>query len=246
MSNMDLWRSVMMTDPSAVKPITGKSYQGNSPKPYWLIERATEVFGPIGIGWGVVVKSERFERISETDVLHVAVVSVWYVKDGKRSETFDQMGGTKAAYKTAKGVLMVDEDAGKKSVTDGMVKCLSMIGFAGDIFSGRWDDSKYVKQAGEEWERRNAERDESPESKAEREAWEKRLPELEELANFMIDAHQNGKDLDAIRVWYDPATFSADNPTANEERKHVWGLLREVSTLRSAIKANNPHAKEAA
>jgi len=34
------------------------------------------------------------------------------------------MGGTKAAYKTAKGVLMVDEDAGKKSVTDGMVKCL--------------------------------------------------------------------------------------------------------------------------
>lgn len=245
MSNMDLWRSVMMTDPGAVKPITGKSYQGNSPKPYWLIERATEVFGPVGIGWGVVVKSERFERISETDVLHVAVVSVWYVKDGKRSETFDQMGGTKAAYKTAKGVLMVDEDAGKKSVTDGMVKCLSMIGFAGDIFSGRWDDSKYVKQAGEEWVRRNAERDESPEAKAEREAWEKRLPELEELANFMIDAHQNGKDLDAIRVWYDPATFSADSPTANEERKYVWGLLREVSKLRSAIKANQPEAKAA-
>jgi hypothetical protein len=42
---------------------------------------------------------------------------------------------------------MVDEDAGKKSVTDGMVKCLSMIGFAGDIFSGRWDDSKYVARS---------------------------------------------------------------------------------------------------
>lgn len=136
-----------MTDPKAVKPITGKQYQGNSPKPYWLIERATEEFGPIGIGWGVEVKSERFERLGEFDVLHVAVVSVWYVKDGKRSETFDQMGGTKAAYKTSKGVLMVDEDAGKKSVTDGMVKCLSMLGFAGDIFSGRWDDSKYVAEA---------------------------------------------------------------------------------------------------
>jgi hypothetical protein len=49
----------------------------------------------------------------------------------QRSETFDQMGGTKAAYKTSKGALLVDEDAGKKSVTDGMVKCLSMIGFAG-------------------------------------------------------------------------------------------------------------------
>lgn len=152
MDNKSLWNTVCMTDPKAVKPITGKQYNGNSPKPYWLIERATEVFGPVGIGWGCTVKSERFERLSETDVLHVAVVSVWYVIDGKRSETFDQMGGTKAAYKTAKGSLMVDEDAGKKSVTDGMVKCLSMIGFAGDIFSGRWDDSKYVELAAREFD----------------------------------------------------------------------------------------------
>ncbi len=142
----ELWDEVFKTDPRAVKPITGKQYQGNSPKPYWLIQRATEVFGPVGIGWGCTVKSERFERLGEFDVLHVAVVSVWYVWKGQRSETFDQMGGTKAAYKTSKGSLMVDEDAGKKSVTDGMVKCLSMIGFAGDIFSGRWDDSKYVEQ----------------------------------------------------------------------------------------------------
>lgn len=143
----ELWDRVYMTDPKAVKPITGKQYQGNSPKPYWLIERMTEEFGPVGIGWGVNVKSERFERLGEFDVLHVAVVAVWYVKDGLRCEPFEQMGGTKAAYKTAKGTLMVDEDAGKKSVTDGMVKCLSMIGFAGDIFSGRWDDSKYVAEA---------------------------------------------------------------------------------------------------
>lgn len=154
MSNMNLWRSVCVTAPHAVKAITGKQYKGNSPKPYWIIQRATEVFGPVGIGWGVTVKSERFERISETDVLHVAVVSVWYVMDGKRSESWDQMGGTKAAYMTNKGVLMVDEDAGKKSVTDAMVKCLSMAGFAGDIFSGQWDDSNYVDWAKEETARR--------------------------------------------------------------------------------------------
>ena len=156
MTNKTLWDSVCVTDPRAVNPITGKSYSGNSPKPYWLIERATETFGPIGIGWGVVVKSERFERLSETDVLHVAVVSVWYMLNGTRSETFDQMGGTQAAYKTAGGKLKVDEDAGKKSVTDGMVKCLSMIGFAGDIFSGRWDDSKYVEFAREHYSNKPA------------------------------------------------------------------------------------------
>ena len=151
MNHMELWDKVKVTDPAAVKKITGKPYQGNSPKPYWLIERATEVFGPIGKGWGVTVKSERFERLSDTDVLHVAVVSVWYTVDGERTQTFDQMGGTKACYMTGKGALMVDEDAGKKSVTDGMVKCLSMIGFAGDIFSGMWDDSKYVEWAGDQY-----------------------------------------------------------------------------------------------
>lgn len=151
MSNKSIWDSVKVTNPSAVKKITGKSYQGNSPKPYWLIERATDIFGPIGIGWGVTVKSERFERMSETDVLHVAVVSIWYVHEGKRSETFEQMGGTKAAYMTSSGKLMVDEDAGKKSVTDAMVKCLSMIGFCADIFSGMWDDSKYVDWAAEQY-----------------------------------------------------------------------------------------------
>lgn len=154
MENMAIWDSVKVTDPRAVKKITGKSYQGDSPKPYWLIQRATEVFGPIGKGWGVEVKSERFERLSETDVLHVAVVSVWYTVDGEITHSFDQMGGTKACYMTNAGKLMVDEDAGKKSVTDGMVKCLSMIGFAGDIFSGQWNDSKYVEYAAQETAKR--------------------------------------------------------------------------------------------
>ena len=152
MTNKKLWDEVKVTNPSAVKKITGKSYQGNSPKPYWLIERATDTFGPIGIGWGMIVKSERFERMGEHDVLHVATVSVWYIKDGVRSDTFDQMGGTKAAYMSKDGKLIVDEDAGKKSVTDAMVKCLSMIGFCADIFSGMWDDSKYVEWAAEQYE----------------------------------------------------------------------------------------------
>ena len=151
--NMALWRSVCVTDPAAVKPITGKQYKGNSPKPYWVIQRATETFGPCGIGWGVDIVSERFERLTDKDVLHVAHVIVWYMQDGKRGE-IAQMGQTKAAYETAAGKMMVDEDAPKKSVTDGMVKCLSMLGFAGDIFSGQWDDSKYVAYAAEETKRR--------------------------------------------------------------------------------------------
>ncbi len=148
--NMALWDRVCVTNPAAVKPITGKQYKGNSPKPYWIVQRLTEEFGPCGIGWGSTILNERMERLSDTDVLHVAVVRFWYMLSDKRGE-IEQIGQTKAVYKTASGSLLVDEDAPKKSVTDALVKCASYIGVAGDIFSGRWDDSKYVAWAAEQY-----------------------------------------------------------------------------------------------
>ena len=155
MNNKELWQRAFMTDPRAVKPITGKQYSGNSPKPYWIVERLTDEFGPCGIGWGFTILSERMERLTPSDVLHVAVVRFWYVLGDKRGE-FEQIGQTKAVYEKSKGGFMVDEDAPKKSVTDALVKCASYLGFAGDIFSGMWDDSKYVQQAGREWDARHA------------------------------------------------------------------------------------------
>ncbi len=148
--NMALWDRVCVTDPRAVKPITGKQYNGNSPKPYWIVQRLTEEFGPCGKGWGFTILNERMERLSETDVLHVAVVRFWYVSEGTRCE-LEQIGQTKATYMSSKDKLVVDEDAPKKSVTDALVKCASYIGFAGDIFSGRWDDSKYVAWARDQY-----------------------------------------------------------------------------------------------
>jgi hypothetical protein len=148
--NKALWKRAFTTDPKAVKAITGKQYQGNSPRPFWIVERLTDEFGPCGIGWGFSILNERMERLAEGEILHVAVVRLWYVLDGKRGE-FEQIGQTRAVYAKKDKSLMIDEDAPKKSVTDALVKCASYLGFAGDIFSGRWDDSKYVAEAGREW-----------------------------------------------------------------------------------------------
>lgn len=231
-NNMKLWDAVKTTDPAAVKPIMGKAYKGNSPKPYWLIQRATEEFGPIGFGWGVTVKSERFERLTETDVLHVAVVSVWFIRDGIRSETFDQMGGTKACYKSQKG-MVVDEDAGKKSVTDGMVKCLSMIGFAGDIFSGMWDDSKYVEWAREQFAEEPANDSEVKSVKhAPRDGIGEDLPPeakaiLQDLADECAALAKDGRP----RAAYDRLEAEA---LEADQKTWLWGRLD--SKTRSAIK----------
>jgi hypothetical protein len=147
--NLELWHAVETTDPKAVKPITGKQYKGNSPKPHWLVRRATEVFGPCGIGWGFEVKESQYTP-TEAGVLHSATIRVWYDWQGKRG-VVEHVGGTPASGKRQSGQVFYDEDAAKKSVTDGLVKALSMIGFAADIFDGRWDDSKYVETAREEF-----------------------------------------------------------------------------------------------
>lgn len=168
MDNKALWSRVCVTDPKAVKAITGKQYQGNSPKPYWVVERLTEEFGPCGIGWGFTILNERMERLTEAEILHVAVVRFWYVLDGQRGE-LEQIGQTKAVYEKKTGGLMVDEDAPKKSVTDALIKCASYIGFAGDIFAGRWDDSKYVESARQHYAAKPAtegEQDVSPKARA--------------------------------------------------------------------------------
>lgn len=152
MSKTELWDRVCKTDPKQVKEITGKQYKGNSPKPYHIVRHMTEEFGPCGIGWGFNIVGERMERLTEHEVLHIATVRMWYVLGDKRGEV-EQIGQTKACYAKKDGGLMTDEDAPKKSVTDALVKCASYLGFAGDIFAGRWDDSKYVAELRREFEK---------------------------------------------------------------------------------------------
>lgn len=211
--HMRLWNLLYSTDPSAVKPITGKQYQGNSPRPYWVVEKATSVLGPCGIGWGVEVVNERFERLTDDDVLHVALVRVWYRLDENRG-VIEQMGQTKAVYKTSSGKVMVDEDAPKKSVTDGMVKCLSLIGVAGDIFSGRWDDSKYVAEQGDR------ERNEKPAS-----------------TNQQYQQSISGikKSVDNINDKYKPQTVPSNLTISDEQFKELNALMDEVGADKVAF-----------
>jgi hypothetical protein len=243
--NMALWDRVCVTDPAAVKPITGKQYKGNSPKPYWIVERLTAEFGPCGLGWGYTVLNERMERLTPTDVLHVALVRFWYMLDGKRGEV-EQIGQTKAVYEKSAGGFMVDEDAPKKSVTDALVKCASYIGFAGDIFSGRWDDSKYVAWAREQYEPEKQPKPESVVPDSFRSSGtmgelEQLSPEvqqyLRDLALEIIATVANG---DAGEAYKQVEGENLDD----SQKTALWGLLD--SKTRSAIKKAGQLLKVAA
>lgn len=164
---MMLWDRLKVTDPAAVKQITGKPYKGSSPRPFWIVEMLTHEFGPCGIGWGFEIVSERLENLGDVGVLHYAQVRAWIKTDGGVASA-THIGGTKVAYHSKSGFIF-DEDAPKKSVTDAMVKAFSYLGVCADIFGGRWDDSTYHAEASAHWEQRLAPRA-SPEQVAEMEA----------------------------------------------------------------------------
>jgi len=235
MENLELWHKVEKTDPAQTKAITGKPYKGTSPKPYWLIQKATETFGPCGIGWGFEILRERVEvGAGEHDRVHIAHVRVWYEWNGKRG-VVEHIGETMFSGKNKNGPY-TDEDAPKKSVTDALVKALSMIGFAGDIFMGRYDDSKYVAELVEE--KKAAEREavataENADAAADVEARAKML--VEEWLRKIADA----KDPSALRDWWgseERKRMAADFELTQEELDAVRGPLgRRIRELDASV-----------
>jgi hypothetical protein len=64
--NLAHWNRFADIDPKFTKPITGKDYSGTSPNPQYVIRCLTELFGPVGQGFGWRVLSEGFELMGDT------------------------------------------------------------------------------------------------------------------------------------------------------------------------------------
>lgn len=143
--NLEIWNKFADIDPAFTKPITGKPYKGTSPNPHYVIRCLTEMFGPVGKGFGWEVVAEGFQPLGD-EVLHWCRIRFWH-GDG---QGFEAYGQTKALMKTRNG-MMLDEDAPKKSLTDAITKAAAQIGVASNIFLGRWDDSRYVAQVNQEF-----------------------------------------------------------------------------------------------
>ena len=142
--NMAVWSAVEMTDPKYAKEFTRPGgFTGTAVDSTYLARKATALFGPMGIGWGVNVVNEEYREAQIIDpetgqrqVNHVLQVEFWYIKDGERG-TIYHFGQTPFVYyNNKKKVVFSDEEAPKKSMTDATSKCLSMLGFSADIYMG--------------------------------------------------------------------------------------------------------------
>ena len=123
---MRIWEQVCKTDPvntSQAGRLTAISAMSQ-------IQKMTEIFGPCGEGWGY-----ELEEFAGPPELLIFKVRLWWAgDDGSRSIT--QFGS--CSWKDFKD--RWDSDAPKKALTDGMTKCMSLLGFNADVFMGRFDE----------------------------------------------------------------------------------------------------------
>jgi len=163
-NNLKIWNAVEATDPKYTKQFNrGGGFKGTATNATYLAKKATQQFGPLGLGWGWNVIDEKYQPGHDKDVIHVVRIKLWYVLDGQRGE-IEHFGQTQFVGKNKNGHF-TDEEAPKKSLTDAISKCLSGLGFAADIHLGLYDDNRYVNDLkrdfrdGDEFEDRSADND---------------------------------------------------------------------------------------
>ncbi len=202
-----LWSELHTTPGSAVKTNTGNKSTKKSIDGYYMFRKASETFGPCGIGWGYEIVEERIEDGKPNVVLnketqqpeqhhdknHTIKLKLWYKYNGEQGEIV-QFGHTKAMYYSNKGYWVHDEEAPKKSLTDAIKKALSMLGIGGDVFTGQFNDVNYERQQNEIEQLDQADEVASARATA--------LAEIHDFAQSIVNALSAVSNAQAINLGY--------------------------------------------
>jgi hypothetical protein len=141
--NLSLWAAVCKTSPSYTRHVNQRG-GFTAIDPTYQAQKATEVFGMYGVGWGL-------RNVLIDYGLHESTGMV--VMKGEFFYRYDSQEGSfpvHNAIKTCSGFgdkSRADEDFAKKLETNILSKALSRLGFSADVFLGLFDDTGYVETA---------------------------------------------------------------------------------------------------
>ena len=147
MENLEIYEKIKEVPKEARKKITGGRLSGMTDiKPMWRIEKLTEIFGPVGLGWyAPVIKREIIEganneKIAVVDInLFVNYKTPYKLDDDLWSEPIYGTGGSSFIAKEKNGLYTSDE-CFKMAYTDALSVACKMLGMGADVY---WGDSKY-------------------------------------------------------------------------------------------------------
>lgn len=154
--NLSIWSKVCTTDKRFIKDFKRKGgFVGTAINPIYSVHLATELWGPCGDKWGYTISDETVydgaplllnNLVLGFEKIHAVTVTMYYPGPSGERATVSHKGQTQMVGQYQSGGYWSDEEAPKKSVTDGLTKCLSMLGFSADIYLGGvgFESNKYT------------------------------------------------------------------------------------------------------
>lgn len=246
--NLAIWNALETTDRQFTKSVSRPGgFKGTAVDPVYNLKRVTQVLGPVGYAWGWHVLNERLDTFGSGEdavTIHSLTVRAWFRQDDGTVLEVDQIGHTTVAqYRRARSAeekrrFEVDEEYGKKSLTDALSKVMMSLGASSDIWMGRFDGNKYVPP--ENWPELNGNGHGKPNGKA--------LPHPDENGNLPDEQPRQ------TRQPPKPQIVAGEHPEAAVERANArmdqrdpWKLdgtptEHLLDTLKTAI-AQKPWAE---
>lgn len=149
--NLSLWKKVETTCPTHTAQAKVSGQTRTTVKAIYQTEKATEIFGSQGIGWGIEPESEKYERISIGDEVMLQYNAIMYYNFNGKTGRMPIAAAIMEAAIVKRGqptqYLRIDNEAIKKVRTDAKTKGLSELGFNADIFKGYYDSQGYSEYA---------------------------------------------------------------------------------------------------
>ena len=195
--NIEFWESVSKTDPKFTNEIRNGGRKFIAINAQYQLMNATKKWGKYGDKWGLRdIKLNYIDNLDKGQILCVSN-AVFEYPEGKfeiGSSIFVQQF-VKQSY------LSIDSDFLKKLETDMLTKSLSKLGFNADVFLGKYDDNKYVRQMELEFSE------------------QKQKPKLTLSSTELLDELNNYKDIDKLREFV--KKFDIDESKMEIIKKHA-------------------------
>lgn len=139
-NKMEIYDLVREVPKEAKKPITGGRLNGMTDiKPQWRIEKLTEVFGPVGIGWKTVIKNKEIIEGANDEKVAIVDIDLYIKYNGEWSEAIEGTGGSSFVTKEKNGLYTSDE-CFKMAYTDALSVACKSLGMGANVY---WGDTKY-------------------------------------------------------------------------------------------------------
>jgi len=139
-NNLQLWDSVEKTDPKFTKKVAfGRGF--TSVDAMYQIKQATDKFGRYGHKWGI--RDISIDYVDAKEQKLAVLTAIFFSPEGEVSTS------NSVFVVDAKG--RVDEEFSKKLLTNTITKELSRLGFSADVFLGKFDDDRYVREMEQEF-----------------------------------------------------------------------------------------------